>query len=88
MHIHTHSYNMHVFVIAVSEGCLDFEPSITNVVLADHLYKWEGGENAGGGGGTRGQSGYTQKVWVSLGVCLIPRAHRASSKATRLFLTK
>jgi len=25
-------------------------PSITAVVLADHLYKWEGGENAGGGG--------------------------------------
>jgi len=38
------------------------------VVLADHLYKCECGENAGGEGGNRG---CTQIVWVR--VCLIPR---------------
>jgi len=28
------------------------EPSIIAVGLADHLYKWDGGENTGGGGGS------------------------------------
>jgi len=39
------------------------EPSNTTCVtvgLDDHLYKWEGGENAGGGGRARGYSGFTQ----------------------------
>ena len=35
------------------QGSYDPEPSITTVVLADHLHKWEGGENTGGGAGQK-----------------------------------